>query len=347
MYRNPERVETPAWVMSFGLQKIRIKCKGWNLNQLLKMEISGNSMQISPWGVPGNCFLLLFEYLKLCSSTAVSAAGSGNSTGSHWTCIHAGRFTELTCLSLVQCSTLTQQQSYTQTAEQRLDKLKCFWGAFCINVQSPQTRSHSADNMAKVTATCTTPPMVCEFSLICCLSPWELRSCDCELPVREREQTPVWQIYHLIRAFCLPDEIHSFQLSPDCNSAEIKTSFGVKQSGWSCSAGVFQHCVFRGKDTPKESLCFSGRPPTVFIARKVQLLIYEQQVGVLPSPQWSQEFVSVFYGAFIVFIRSQIPLKRKMRATGCPVQTRICRNSLEYTSPLPLGILPVWVPRSL
>lgn len=64
--------------------------------------------------------------------------------------------------------------------------------------------------MAKVTATCTTPPMVCEFSLICCLSPWELRSCDCELPVREREQTPVWQICHLIRAFCLPDEIHSF-----------------------------------------------------------------------------------------------------------------------------------------
>lgn len=113
------------WVMSFGLQKIRIKCKGWNLNQLLKMEISGKSMQISPRGVPGNCFLLLFEYLKLCSSTAVSAAGSGNSTGSHWTCIHAGRFTELTCLSLVQCSTLTQQQSYTQI---------CFWGAFCINM---------------------------------------------------------------------------------------------------------------------------------------------------------------------------------------------------------------------
>lgn len=109
------------WVMSFGLQKIRIKCKGWKLNQLLKRKTPGNSMQISPWGFPGNCFLLLFEYLKLCSSTAVSAAGSGNS--SHWTCIHAGRFTELTCLS---CSTLTQQQSYTQTAEQRLDQLKCF-----------------------------------------------------------------------------------------------------------------------------------------------------------------------------------------------------------------------------
>lgn len=105
--------------------------------------------------------------------------------------------------------------------------------------------------------------------------------------------------------------------------------------------------VVRGKDAPKESLCFSGRPPTVFIARKVQLLIYEQQVGVLPSPQWSQEFVSVFYGAFIVFILSQIPLKRTMRAPGCPVQTRICKNPLEYTSPLPLGILPVWVPRRL
>lgn len=113
------------------------------------------------------------------------------------------------------------------------------------------------------------------------------------------------------------------------------------------SRSISTLCVFRGKDTPKESLCFSGRPPTVFIARKVQLLIYEQQVGVLPSPQWSQEFVSVFYGAFIVFILSQIPLKRKMRAPGCPVQTRICRNSLEYTSPLPLGILPVWVPEPL
>lgn len=113
--------------------------------------------------------------------------------------------------------------------------------------------------MAKVTATCTTPPMVCEFSLICCLSPWELRSCDCELPVREREQTPVWQICHLIRAFCLPDEIHSFQLSPDCNSAEIKTSFGVKQSGWSCSAGVFQHCVFSEEKIRQRSLsAFQG-----------------------------------------------------------------------------------------
>lgn len=120
MYKKPWTCRNSCllWVMSFGLQKIRIKCKGWNLNQLLKRKIPGNSMQISPWGFPGNCFLLLFEYLELCSSTAVSAAGSGNSTGSHWTCIHAGRFTELTCLSLVQYSTLTQQQSYTQTDQQ-------------------------------------------------------------------------------------------------------------------------------------------------------------------------------------------------------------------------------------